>query len=401
MVNNFININKSSNYSQKSENFLSKSKFYSNFFFNKVKYFEWRRLYKINRNFSLSKVPLRLRSKFFKKLYLRKNRNFFLKNYLFFYRKKNFVLKHNIIKNSLISILRKNSKLSRFYFSLLKNFFFKKKKNKSSFFLNKYKFAKNKSIKSKVSFNFNLGFTRRSLRLYNSIVLRRFKIIKRLKSKYYKNFSHLLLRYPSLRWLKDKRLTFRVFRFRKVLSSLEAQGLRRKVLRRRLTPFALALFDKQKLKNFYVGLKEYKLKNIIFSVFSKKSNHLDYFVSILESSLNSFLFRINISKNFYVLNSLVKRGLVFVNGFQILNPYYQLIPGDIVTLGLDSKKLMVLRKNFEKKVSLFFFPTNYIEISFSLFSFLFFKKPVISDIPYGFNINLSRILYYYNYRGLH
>lgn len=397
MINKFdnINLNNSFKHIQKSENF------FPNFFFNKFKYLEWRRLYKINRNFSLSKVPLHFRSKFFKKLYLRKNRNFFLKNYLFFYKRSNSILKNKILKSSISSMLKKNSKLSRSYFSILRSFFLKKIKGKPSFYFNKYKGSKTKIVKPRASFSFNLGFTRRSLRLYNSIVLRRFKIIRRLKSKYYKNFSHLLLRYPSLRWLKDKRLTFRVFRFRKVLSSLEAQGLRRKVVRRRLTPFALALFDKQKLKNFYVGLKEYKLKNILFSVFSKKSNHLDYFVGILESSLNSFLFRINISKNFYVLNSLIKRGLILVNGFKVSNPYYKLIPGDLVTLNLDSKKLIFLRKNFEKKVSLFFFPSNYVEISFSLFSFLFFKKPVISDIPYGFNINLSRILYYYNYRGLH
>lgn len=397
MINKFdnINLNNSFKHIQKSENF------FPNFFFNKFKYLEWRRLYKINRNFSLSKVPLHFRSKFFKKLYLRKNRNFFLKNYLFFYKRSNSILINKILKSFISSMLKKNSKLSRSYFSILRSFFFKKIKAKPSFYFNKYKGSKTKIVKPRASFSFNLGFTRRSLRLYNSIVLRRFKIIRRLKSKYYKNFSHLLLRYPSLRWLKDKRLTFRVFRFRKVLSSLEAQGLRRKVVRRRLTPFALALFDKQKLKNFYVGLKEYKLKNILFFVFSKKSNHLDYFVGILESSLNSFLFRINISKNFYVLNSLINRGLILVNGFKVSNPYYKLIPGDLVTLNLDSKKLIILRKNFEKKVSLFFFPSNYVEISFSLFSFLFFKKPVISDIPYGFNINLSRILYYYNYRGLH
>jgi ribosomal protein S4 len=248
--------------------------------------------------------------------------------------------------------------------------------------------------------NMNLVITKKGFRVFDSIVYRRVKILKRLRGLNLHTYNSLYIKYPGLRWIKDFKLISGFSKYKKNVESLESQGLKRKVIRRRISDFSVALQDKQKLKYFYLGLKEYKLRNIVRTVFSSKFNHIDLFVGLLESRLSSFLFRINLSKNFKSLYMFIKLGFIRVNGILVKDINCLLKPGDVVSFNVVNKTMSSFLKNFEKKMSLFYYPSSYIECSFTLLSFIFYKRPKLDEVPYFFNINLKRILYFYNYKGL-
>jgi small subunit ribosomal protein S4 len=243
--------------------------------------------------------------------------------------------------------------------------------------------------------------SKKGFKVFDSMVFRRFKILRRLRTVNYSTYNNLFSNYPNIRWLKDYKLVSGLKRYGRVLNSLESQGLQRKVVRRRMSDYSVALQDKQKIKYFYAGIKEFKLKNIVHHVFSTKINPLNVFLGVLESKLSTFLFRINFSKNFKLILLFIKLGYIKVNGVVISDINYNLSIGDIVTFFSINKNQSLFVKNLKKKMSLYYYPSNYIECSFSMLNFMFYRKPVLADVPYFFNMNLKRILYFYNYKGLH
>jgi ribosomal protein S4 len=280
---------------------------------------------------------------------------------------------------------------------------FKLRKNASIYKRNSGKFYKNRSNiknKRKGSLRFPIVINFKNYRIFDSIIIRRAKIVRRLGKLNLLTYHSLLKNYPSFKWLGDIFLVSGLSKYRRELESLESRGLKRKLIRRRLKVYAIALFDKQKLKGYHIGLKEYMLKNIIKSVFSNKYNPLQQFMNLLESRLISFLFRTNYFKSMIQLKIFLKLGYVYVNGKNVTSPNYFLSIGDLVTFKYVSRNKKLFFKNFKKRFSLFYYPSRYMEISFPLMVFQYYRRPFPTDVLYPFSINLSRILYYYNYRGL-
>ena len=276
-------------------------------------------------------------------------------------------------------------------------------KNKNTKFKIKFvnkNFVKNKKYQKTNKQSLNLRITNKGFRVFDSIVIRRLKILKKVKKINYKTYNNLFLRYPTIKWVKDFKLVSGLSKYKKALESLESQGLRRKQENRRMSNYAVALFDKQKLKMFYLGLKEYKLKNIIKQAMLSKKDQLDVFAQLLESRLSVFIFRINFSKNFMNIFMLIRLGFVKINNKVIKNTNYILNPGDVVSFNLSSEKQIKFFNVFKKRMSLFYYPSYYIECSFELLSFIFYRKPKLEEIPYSFNLNLMRVLHFYNYKGL-
>lgn len=260
----------------------------------------------------------------------------------------------------------------------------------------------NNKILYKKKSKLNISISNKSFRIYDSIVNRRLKILRRLRVINLYLYKMLFLKYQGLRWLKEVKLIRGFMRYKREVYFLESQGLKRKGKRRRMSNYAVALYDKQKLKNFYIGLTEYSLRNIVRFVFNLRNNHVNIFVGILESRIINFLFRVGLSSSLFKIKTLLKNGFIKVNNKIVNNINYYLIPGDIVSYE-DSLKKRIIKNNmsfFSKRMSLMYYPSKYIEISFSLLNFLYYRKPNLEDIPFNFNINFNRILSFYNYKGL-
>jgi len=273
---------------------------------------------------------------------------------------------------------------------------------KSNFIgINKNNFKKSLYIgKKSQNLKKNVKFSNRTFRIFDSIVDRRNKIIKRLINLNVQTYNIMMFKYNSFKWLRDFKLIWGLKKYKKDVESLESQGLKRKIFKRKLKIYSIALLDKQKLKSYYSGLKEYSLKNIVSFVFSKKVNALTIFIILLESRLSSFLYRTNLFRSNTQIKIFLKLGYIKVNNIVIKKFNYFLKNGDKISFSYKPKNKLSFESNLKNKFSLFYYPTKYVEISFPLMIFLYYRAPGVIDVPYPFTINLSRILYYYNYKGL-
>jgi ribosomal protein S4 len=271
--------------------------------------------------------------------------------------------------------------------------------NKGGFLKNNTNFKKNFSYKKRQTKS-SIRVALKTFRIFEALIDRRNKIVKRLINLNTNSYNNIISRYNSFRWLKDYKLIWGLRKYKREIESQESQGLKRKVVKRKLKVYAIALLDKQKIKSYYIGLKEFYLKNIVSEVFIKRVNALNVFVMLLESRISSFLFRSNLFKSGSQIKIFLKLGYIKVNNVVMKNSNYFLNSGDKVSLAYFPKNKNVFFNNLKKKFSLFYYPTKYMEISFPLMVFLYYKSPQVSDIVYPFNVNLSRILYYYNYKGL-
>ena len=291
-------------------------------------------------------------------------------------------------------------KKNKYNFSSQKNgknsgVFKKGYKNKKNFFPKKGFFRKYKKGK------FERFISSRNLRVYDSIVFRRLKILKRIRNLDSEATSLIFSRVPSLTWSINERLVRGLNRYRSYLLSTESRGLKRKIIRRRKTVFAVALLDKQKLKLYYGILSEFVFKKYVSLALRSKYNQMSVFVSALESRLASFLFRTNFFPTVRRVQECIRRGYVLVNGKPMCSLNYELVPGDVVSFEKEFFKIFISKRRsfFKKRLCLFFYPSSYMEFSLVTFSFLFYKKPILNEVPFLFNVNLVRVLAFYNRLG--
>jgi small subunit ribosomal protein S4 len=129
------------------------------------------------------------------------------------------------------------------------------------------------------------------------------------------------------------------------------------IKKRRVSSFGKLLDIKQSLKFFYPNIGEHLFKkNIKYSIKSP-SKTIDKLVSILESRLDSVLFRSCLVNSFHEARQLINHKYITVNNSLVNNPSRKLKKGDIIKLNL--KKFDEL--NFLKLLSSRSIP-NYIEL---------------------------------------
>lgn len=109
----------------------------------------------------------------------------------------------------------------------------------------------------------------------------------------------------------------------------------------------------------------------------------------LESRLNSFLFRANLTLSPYLSSVLIRKGFVTVNQKLILSPTYSFKIGDVVALlpySVDRNEFI-----FRAKMGLFKFrPMPWVFSSYYSFTFLIWRMPKFNefDFPYPMKFDL-------------
>lgn len=112
--------------------------------------------------------------------------------------------------------------------------------------------------------------------------------------------------------------------------------------------FKKDLQNKKKLNIFYGGLLEKKLKTQIKLIFHSKhcKNFNNFLLQLLESRLDSVLFRSYFSSSLRNSSQIISHGYVMVNNTTIRNKSYLLKPGDLISI--NPKYYTVIQKNFKR-----------------------------------------------------
>lgn len=147
-----------------------------------------------------------------------------------------------------------------------------------------------------------------------------------------------------------KNLYINRFNFKKTfLSKRKSKGS--KFLELKSTSFRLFLQNRKILGNlfFLKNTKQYKTTK----VFSKLiKSDIKVFSKFFEFSLLNFLVKVKFCYTFSEAFCLINKGMVFVNGTKVSNPYFQLNLGDVVQLILLDNFFTFFKMNTQKKIKL-------------------------------------------------
>ena len=127
-----------------------------------------------------------------------------------------------------------------------------------------------------------------------------------------------------------------------------APGQKPKRTRRRPSEYSRQLTEKQKLKKMY-NLREAQFKKYVIKVLNQRSEKAsDNLISLLESRLDSVVFRLGFGFSKIQAKQLVSHGSFLVNGKPVNIPSYQLKEGESIKLKTQKRK----NKNIESFKSL-------------------------------------------------
>ena len=162
--------------------------------------------------------------------------------------------------------------------------------------------------------------------------------------------------------------------------------------------YSLTLLEKQKLKFFYLGLKERKIRYFLKRAQRMEGGLLQNFLGLLESRLATLVYRCNYCKDIFTVLRFIRKGFFAVNGVICKDPNFELQPGDVFSLSgrasLSIKKQC--RESIHQRSFFFLLPTRYVEFSFLLLEGVFYRRPSNGEVFYPFRLNPLRVLRFYN-----
>jgi ribosomal protein S4 len=100
----------------------------------------------------------------------------------------------------------------------------------------------------------------------------------------------------------------------------------------RLTSFGRYLNKKQIIKTFYSNISEKSFQNHLNNSIVSKIKTIDKFFSLLESKIDSILFRSCFVNSLYMGRQLVSHGLILINNKKIKNSSFVVSKGDYIYL---------------------------------------------------------------------
>lgn len=157
--------------------------------------------------------------------------------------------------------------------------------------------------------------------------------------------------------------------------------------------YGIHLRAKQRLKNHYGRITEKQFRNI-FKVASKiKGNTEENFVALLESRLDTAVYRSTIGSSIFASRQLVSHGHILVNGKKINIPSYKLQPGDEIEVKESSKQLPAIVESVTKTERT---SPDYYSFDKEKLSSKFVRTPGVSDVPYPFEAEVNLVVEYYS-----
>jgi small subunit ribosomal protein S4 len=158
-----------------------------------------------------------------------------------------------------------------------------------------------------------------------------------------------MARYTGPKVKVARRLGYNVFENEKGARALERRpyppgehGQRRQ----RLSPYALQLQEKQKLRYAY-GVLERQFRRLYEKANRQPGITGHNLLRLLELRVDNVVFRAGWARTRPQARQFVSHGLVLVNGRRITIPGLRLRPGDQVTLSPRSREMIVIRHNLD------------------------------------------------------
>jgi small subunit ribosomal protein S4 len=157
--------------------------------------------------------------------------------------------------------------------------------------------------------------------------------------------------------------------------------------------YGLHLRAKQRIKAHYGRINERQFRNIFVLAQKMKGNTGENFIGLLESRLDTVVYRMNLASTIFGARQLVTHGHIRVNGKKVNIPSYKLKIGDIITLKDSSKQLTVVTESVSKMERSV---PDYISFDADSLSGKMVRIPLVSDVPYPFEPEVHFVVELYS-----
>jgi len=160
--------------------------------------------------------------------------------------------------------------------------------------------------------------------------------------------------------------------------------------KKRLTSYGKLLNIKQSFKFFYSNISEKSFKQSVKSCIKSPSNTIDKLCSILESRIDSIIFRSCLVTSFQEARQLINHRYVIVNNSYVTSPSKRINKGDVIRL----KKDPCNGKEYQKILNTRSLP-SYLEIDFNNLTIVFLWDTNYKNTYYPIKLRYLKLARYY------
>ncbi|EIT85477.1 30S ribosomal protein S4 [Fictibacillus macauensis ZFHKF-1] len=156
-----------------------------------------------------------------------------------------------------------------------------------------------------------------------------------------------MARYTGSTWKISRRLGISLSGTGKELAKRPyAPGQHGPNQRKKLSEYGLQLQEKQKLRHMY-GVNERQFRRIFDDAGKMPGIHGENFMILLESRLDSLVYRLGLARTRRAARQLVNHGHVTVNGKRVDIPSYRAVPGAVIGVREKSLNLSAVKEAVE------------------------------------------------------
>ncbi|MFZ2619870.1 MAG: 30S ribosomal protein S4 [Alphaproteobacteria bacterium] len=163
--------------------------------------------------------------------------------------------------------------------------------------------------------------------------------------------------------------------------------------RKKLTGYGIQLREKQKLKGYYANINERQFRKIFAEATRLKGDNSENLVGLLESRLDTIVYRLNFVATVHAARQLVNHKHVLVNGRIVNISSYRCKPGDIIQLRDKAKAMAVVMacvQKMEREVP------EYLSFDPKEMVGTYVRKPVLDDVPFPVQMNPNLVVEFYS-----
>ncbi len=157
-------------------------------------------------------------------------------------------------------------------------------------------------------------------------------------------------KYTGPKWKKSRRLGFSLSETGKELQKRSYAPGQHGQTRKKPSEYGIQLAEKQKVRFMY-GMTEKQFRKLFEKAGKMKGIHGNNFMILLESRLDSLVYRCGFAQTRQQARQIVNHGHVLVNGKKATIPSMILKPGDQISFRERSQNLAVVTQALENRVS--------------------------------------------------
>ncbi len=159
------------------------------------------------------------------------------------------------------------------------------------------------------------------------------------------------------------------------------------------TDYGIQLNAKQKLKSYYGNINERQFRNVYRKAMKKRGDTTENLVGLLESRLDTVVYRAKLSTTIFSARQLINHGQVKVNGKKVNISSYQLKEEETIEIRDKSKQLAfidIALANKEREVP------EYLEVDEKNKKVKFVRTPKFEEVPYPVVMQPNLVIEYYS-----